>query len=201
VKILALADEEVSFIHSPTVRDRFADVDLIVSCGDLPASYLEYVVTLLNKPLVYVPGNHDPDHLVICGGVAIDGRVSVVNGLRMLGLGGSRRYKADGRHQYTEREMRWRIITSLPNMWRRTSFRRQRMDLIISHAPPRGVHDADDLVHTGFNSFHWLIRVAKPHWFLHGHCHTHRNLLPSVTRIDETQVVNVFPYRLVEVQG
>ena len=199
MRILALADEVVSFIHSPTVRDRFADIDLIVSCGDLPAAYLEYVVTLLNKPLVYVPGNHDPDQLVVTGGLSIDGRVSRAKGLCMLGLGGSYRYKADGRHQYTDAEMRWRIVKALPDLWRCTALGTRRLDLVVAHAPPRGIHDADDLAHTGFDSFRWLLRRARPRWFLHGHCHVDRNLRITETLVDETRVVNVFPYRLLEI--
>jgi Icc-related predicted phosphoesterase len=198
MKILALADEVVSFIHSPTVRDRFADVDLVVSCGDLPAAYLEYVVTLLNKPLVYVPGNHDPDHLAVTGGEPIDGRVSRVKGLSVLGLGGSLRYKADGRHQYTDGEMRWRILQTLPGLWRRTALGAHRLDLIVAHAPPRGIHDAEDLAHTGFDSFRWLLRMAKPRWFLHGHCHVDRNLRATETLVAGAHIVNVFPYRVLE---
>lgn len=34
--------------------------DAVVSCGDLPFEYLEYIVTVLSVPLLYVPGNHDP---------------------------------------------------------------------------------------------------------------------------------------------
>ena len=198
MKILALADEVVSFIHSPTVCDRFADVDLVVSCGDLPAAYLEYVVTLLNKPLVYVPGNHDPDHLVVTGGEPIDGRVTRVKGLSVLGLGGSLRYKADGRHQYTDGEMRWRIVRTLPGLWRRTALGAHRLDLIVAHAPPRGIHDAEDLAHTGFDSFRWLLRMAKPRWFLHGHCHVDRNLRATETLVAGARIVNVFPYRVLE---
>ena len=105
MKILALSDRVVSRIYSSTVREQFADVELIIGCGDLPAYYLEYVVTQLNVPLVYVPGNHDPDDLIVPGGIPADGKIVKLNGAVIVGLGGSRRYKPKGRHQYTEAEM------------------------------------------------------------------------------------------------
>src|SRR3990172_13292255 len=86
MKILALSDEEVGFIDNPRVRDSVGDVSLIVSCGDLPARYLEYVVTQLNVPLVYVPGNHDPDGLGVPGGIDVDGRVVPLPRLTIGGL-------------------------------------------------------------------------------------------------------------------
>ena len=33
--------------------------DLVLSCGDLPFDYLEYLVSRLDVPVFYVPGNHD----------------------------------------------------------------------------------------------------------------------------------------------
>ena len=110
MKILALSDSVVDQIYSAWVLERFSDVDLIVGCGDLPADYLEYVVTQLNVPLVYVPGNHDPDDYRVPGGISIDGRVEVINGVRIAGLGGSQRYKSRGRHQYTEQQMFYRMV-------------------------------------------------------------------------------------------
>jgi predicted phosphodiesterase len=59
--ILALSDEVVQVLYGANFRERYASADLIVSCGDLPPEYLEYVVSVLNVPLLYVPGNHDAD--------------------------------------------------------------------------------------------------------------------------------------------
>ena len=117
MKILALSDEVVDPIYNPAIKDQYPDVDLILGCGDLPFYYLEYVVTLLNKPLYYVPGNHDQEVQYMSdgrrvsyaeGGVNLDGRLAREGGLLLAGLGGSVRYKSDGPHQYTQVEMRLR---------------------------------------------------------------------------------------------
>jgi uncharacterized protein len=196
MKILALSDEVVPFIYSATVREHFGDVGLIVACGDLPAEYLEYVVTQLNVPLVYVPGNHDPDDYVVHGGESIDGRWQRTNGVAVAGLGGSQRYKPHGKHQYTEDEMFARaarlLLTS--RMAGRT------IDLFVAHAAPLGVHDGPDRVHAGFRAFHTFLRAGRPRLMLHGHTHVQRNLETTVTRVYNTEVINVFPYRLVELE-
>jgi predicted phosphodiesterase len=116
VKILALSDQVVPYVYSPEAKDRFRDIGLIAGCGDLPASYLEYVVSVLNAPMVYVPGNHDPDRYRVQGGVDLDASFAVFNGVAVAGLGGSPRYKEVGQHQYTEFEMDLRALRLLPRL-------------------------------------------------------------------------------------
>ncbi|HPG19135.1 MAG TPA: hypothetical protein PLG58_00925, partial [Flexilinea sp.] len=59
IKILALSDVETGLIYSERSDEYFPAVDLIVSCGDLPMSYLDYAATTLNAPLYFVLGNHN----------------------------------------------------------------------------------------------------------------------------------------------
>lgn len=196
MKILALSDETVPFIYSPAVRERFGDVRLIVACGDLPAEYLEYVVTQLNVPLVYVPGNHDPDDYIVHGGQSVDGRWERINGIAIAGLGGSQRYKPSGKHQYTDDEMFARAARLLLT----SRMAGRQIDLFLTHSAPLGVHDGPDHVHAGFRAFHTFLRTGKPRLMLHGHTHVQRNLETTVTQLYATQVVNVYPYRLMELE-
>lgn len=201
VKILAVSDRIVPFIHSSEVKRRFADVDLIVGCGDLPSHYLEYIVTQLNVPLVYVPGNHDLDQLEVPGGRDIDGQVTRERGLWIMGLGGSRRYKPAGRHQYTEAEMRARAARMLPRLamnWLRYG---RGVDLLVTHAPPRGIHDAEDPAHLGFQTFCSLLRTFKPALMLHGHMHIHHNLDTTCTHKYGTRIVNVYPHTVETIEA
>jgi len=198
MKILALSDEEVGFIDNPRVRDSVGDVSLIVSCGDLPARYLEYVVTQLNVPLIYVPGNHDPDGLGVPGGIDVDGRVVRLQGLTIGGLGGSRRYKEDGRHQYTESQMQWRVVQMAPRMILNRMRRGRGLDLFVSHAPPLGIHDGVDHAHQGFVAFRSLLAAFRPAMMLHGHSHARRNVETMDTQFLATRILNVYPFRLIE---
>jgi Icc-related predicted phosphoesterase len=188
----------VGFIYSPGIRELFGEVGLIVGCGDLSARYLEYVVTQLNVPLVYVPGNHDLDDLHVPGGRNIDGGVVRIQGLTIGGLGGSRRYKKEGEHQYTESEMQWRVVQLAPRLLLRRVFRGRGLDLFVTHAPPLGVHDGPDHAHVGFATFRSFLGAFRPGLMLHGHSHAQRNLEATDSRLQATRIVNVYPYRLLD---
>jgi Icc-related predicted phosphoesterase len=197
MRILALSDNVVSHIYSPAITQRFKDIDLIVGCGDLPAAYLEYIVTLLPAPLVYVPGNHDPDNYIVPGGIDIDGRVIEINGCWMMGLGGSQRYKRRGKHQYTEFEMCARVARLIPRLlFNRIRYGRA-LDVLITHSPARGIHDGQDVAHTGFRVFLSVIRWFLPQIMLHGHTHIMQNIEVAETEYQGCRIINVFPVRKV----
>ena len=201
MKVLALSDEKVSFIYSNTIADTYSDVDLILGCGDLPARYLEFVLTVLNVPCVYVPGNHDPDNLRVPGAINADGKIVEVKGLKIFGLGGSPRYKAKGRHQYSESQMKRRVWAHFPLIWWRSLWKQPAFDILLTHAPARGIHDDTDPVHTGFEVFLSLMEWARPKLMVHGHTHVIPNLVDTETIFRETFIVNAYPYKLIELPG
>ena len=59
MKILVLSDEPSKWLYDFYEEGRLAEYDLILSCGDLPANYLSFLVTFSKAPLLYVTGNHD----------------------------------------------------------------------------------------------------------------------------------------------
>jgi len=172
-------------------------VRLLLSCGDLPADYLEALADRFRVPLLYVRGNHDGRRGgPIPPGENIHGRVAVVAGLRVLGFEGSHWYNGEG-VQYTERQMWWRVQASRPAVWRVGG-----VDLVVTHAPPRGVHDGSDLCHIGFKAFRALIDAVRPLYLVHGH--THLDYTPRKSRITEiggTRVVNAFRSVLLTVEA
>ena len=167
MRILAIADVEEGWLYDYWDASRVAGVDLIISCGDLPAAYLEHIVTLANVPLAYVQGNHDTayDRHAPEGCVSIDGRVCDFQGLRIMGLGGSIRYN-DQVHGFTEAEMR-RRAARMTLLAQATGG----VDIVVTHAPARGYGDLDDLPHRGFEAFDTLLERTKPLYMLHGHVH------------------------------
>ena len=167
MRILAISDVPESWLWERWDRERVAGVDLIISCGDLPATYLEHIVTLANVPLLYVQGNHDTaydDHAPE-GCISIDGRLRDFCGLRIMGLGGSIRYN-DEVYGFTEAEMarkaaRMALLASATGG----------VDVIVTHAPLRGYGDLDDLPHRGFEALGRLVERTRPRYLLHGHVH------------------------------
>jgi Icc-related predicted phosphoesterase len=207
VKILAVSDEVVDRLYNSWITQNCRNIDMILGCGDLPYEYLEFLVTALNVPLLYVPGNHDPRYNEANpatraeGCMNLDRHLVQVKGLSLAGLGGSIRYKPEHSNQYTQSEMYGRVISLLPAiLWNR--FRTGKvLDIILAHSPVRGIHDDSDPAHTGFSAYLDIIRVFKPRYFLHGHTLVYKgNLLPSITQVGSTTVINVYPYRVLEVE-
>lgn len=174
----------------------FPAVDLILSCGDLPPEYLSFLTASLNAPLYYVNGNHDIRNRSKppAGCTNLHGKVVQAGGLNILGLEGARWYNG-GPFQYSEARMR-KIIRSLRGkIWRRGG-----IDIVLTHAPPRHIHDADDRCHRGFDSFRWLIDKYTPRYFIHGHIHAvFANPSERVTIVDKTAVINSYGHYLLEI--
>lgn len=167
MKVLAVADETCPAFWEYYVPGRLKEYDLIISCGDLRPDYLSFLVTAGKAPLMYVHGNHDERYAKHPpeGCDCIEDKLVVFKGLRILGLGGSCRYRP-GQHQYSEQQMRKRIKKLKWKIWWHRG-----VDIVVTHAPPQGVGDSEDFTHRGFASFLEFIDRYKPRYLLHGHVH------------------------------
>ena len=188
MKILCVADEECKALYDYYVPGKLKDYDLILSCGDLRADYLSFLVTMGRAPVYYVHGNHDTgyDKRPPEGCDCIDDKLVVYNGLRILGLGGCRWYHP-GKHQYTEQQMRRRIR----KLWWRIK-RLGGVDIVVAHAPAEGLGDMPDPAHKGFAAFLELMDKYKPMYLLHGHVHkSYGTQAPQEHTYGQTRVINV----------
>ncbi len=208
MKLLAVSDQVVDRIYTLTGQGHFAGVNLILGCGDLPYTYLEYLVSILNVPMFYVPGNHDPefDTKFVAsraeGGINLDLRSMHSRGLLIAGFGGSIRYRPDGVNQYTQVEAYQRAIGLLTGLFFNRIRYGRALDILITHSPPYGIHDDDSQAHRGLKAINWIIRWARPRYHFHGHTHFYRqNLEKSVTQVGRTTVMNVFPYKMIEFEN
>ncbi|HEU5328506.1 MAG TPA: metallophosphoesterase [Thermomicrobiales bacterium] len=208
VRILAISDRIEESFYGPLLNERYGDADLVISCGDLPAEYLDFVASSVNAPLFGVRGNHDcpPDHVVVAhdaaipGGLNLHGRVLRVAGLTLAGLEGSLRYNRSG-CQYSETEMRLLIARMTPHLlWNRLRYGRY-LDIFVTHAPPRGIQDADDPAHRGFAAFRDFLTRFRPRYHLHGHVHIYDPRTETKTRFHETVVLNVYGHREVMISN
>jgi Icc-related predicted phosphoesterase len=202
VKILAVSDQIVERLYALSSSGHFQDVELILGCGDMPYEYLEYLVTVLNVKMFYVPGNHDPRHEEAHaeGGTNLDLKVVRYNKFLIGGFGGSIRYRPDGINQYTQSEAYLRAYRLLPYLFLNRMQYGRALDILISHSPPFGIHDDKDSAHEGLKALNWLIRIARPRYLFHGHIHVYkRNLELTETNIGLTKIINVYPYKAMEV--
>ena len=189
MKILFLSDEECPALWDYYVPGRLADYQLIISCGDLKASYLSFLVTMARCPVLYVHGNHDtrygssPPEGCDC----IDGRVVEYNGVRIMGLGGCLKYHP-GEHQHTDRQMRGRILKM------RWPIRKAGgVDILVTHAPAEGLGDSEDVAHWGFPALRAFLDKYRPSYHVHGHVHmTYGQGIPRLQTYNETTIINAY---------
>lgn len=189
MRILAIADVESKLLWDYYKKGMLDGIDLIISCGDLDPRYLSFLVTMSTVPVLYVHGNHDTKYETVPpeGCTCIEDMVYVYKGIRIVGLGGSMRYKP-GDHQYTEREMYRRARRLRFQLWRHGGF-----DILVSHAPAYQLNDGMDLPHQGFKVFLSLMEKYKPKFFLHGHVHkTYGRQHKRYDRYRDTHVINAF---------
>jgi Icc-related predicted phosphoesterase len=211
IPILAVTDEMDPRIHSTTVRERLGHVAFVVSCGDLPASYLEFLADALNRPVYYVLGNHAEELTRRCAGhetcrpsgaVDIGGRVvqDPGTGLILAGFPGCLPYREHDPAQYSEREialMAWKMTPRLQLNRLRDG---RALDVLVSHAPARDVNDRADPAHRGFQSLRAFLKRWHPAYHLHGHVHLYDRSQPYRQRFADTEVINVFPFRVLDLE-
>lgn len=195
MKILVIADVESLALWDYFDRKRLEGIDLILSCGDLDPQYLSFLATFSYGPVLYVHGNHDTSYKAHPpeGCICIDDALFTYRGLRILGLGGSMRYKP-GPHQYTEAQMQLRALRLWPKIRAHHGF-----DLLLTHAPAYGQGDSAALPHRGFSTFLTLMDKYHPSYLVHGHVHLNYDpTAPRIRSYGQTTIVNAYERYVLE---
>ncbi|MDR1319318.1 MAG: metallophosphoesterase [Treponema sp.] len=198
MKILCVSDQIDPLVYSSGIKQRFGEVNFILSAGDLPMDYLDFVSSSLNKPLYFIFGNHYAEDRDGSGGVHIGTKAVREEGLLIAGLGGSMRYNR-GKNQYTESEMYLEIFKLLPRLFFNRLFHGRYLDILLTHAPPRGIHDHKDKCHTGFKAFLWFMKVFRPKYLIHGHIHLYDLSDIRSTRWCDTLVINAYSHYIIDI--
>lgn len=216
MKLLCISDQIDPLIYSAGVKERYSDVDAVLCAGDLPMEYIDFIVTTLNKPTIFVFGNHNLDdyrfyhatpenggyipdlELNHCHGAIYAGFKSIrVGNLIITGISGSMRYNK-GLSQYSERQMARHLRRlSFKLLLNRIMYGRY-TDIFLTHAPPEGIHDKDDPCHKGFRCFLKFMDTYRPKYLVHGHIHLYDIQEPRVTEYKDTTVINAFSHYVIE---
>jgi Icc-related predicted phosphoesterase len=220
MKILCVADHVDPLVYSPSVKERYADIDLVLGAGDLPMGYLGFIASSLNRPVLFVFGNHNLEDMHRFkktgqtrvhgeglelnlqhnfGSTYINMRSVRVKNLLVAGLGGSARYN-NGDNQFTERQMWWRVIRLIPKLLFNRILYGRYLDILLTHAAPYGIHDKPDPAHVGFRSFLWFMKRFQPRYLLHGHIHLYDLNAERETWYENTLVVNVYDHYVLELE-
>jgi Icc-related predicted phosphoesterase len=206
MKILCVSDQIDPIVYSPSIKTRYRDVDMVLCAGDLPLDYLDFIVSSLNRPLLFVYGNHNLEgyekyekYPGNSGLTHMGSRIKREYGLTVAGLGGSMWYNG-GKNQYSETTMFFEIIKLVPSLVINRIFRGRWLDILLTHASPRGIHDREDPCHRGFKCFLWFMKTFKPRYLVHGHIHLYDLSSVRTTVYGETLVINAYSHYLLSTE-
>ncbi|HSH04754.1 MAG TPA: metallophosphoesterase [Anaerolineae bacterium] len=210
MKVLAVSDKVLNRLYRGGIAHELGPIDLVVGCGDLPYYYLKFLASALDTRVFFVHGNHDSGAQYtydgqqlkqIPGGFDLHGRFAWERKVLFAGLEGSMWYRPNAAYMYHESQMFWEVMRLVPRlMWNRARYGRA-LDVLVTHSPPFGIHDEADVAHTGFKAFLMLMRRFRPKYLLHGHIHTHRPDVTWVTQYYGTRIINVYPYRVLDLEA
>ena len=222
MKILCVSDQVDPLVYSNNIKERYRDVDLVISAGDLPMEYLDFIVSSLNKPLLFVFGNHNLSEFgyyhkesrqdfqsmlrsagyenPACwhGATYVGFRCRKENGLLIAGVSGSLRYN-QGLDQYTDFQMKLKLYKMVPRLLLNKLKYGRYLDIMVTHAAPQGIHDKPDPCHRGFKSFLWFMKKFKPKYLIHGHIHLYDLQDVRVSKYLETTVINAYSHYILDI--
>ena len=221
LNVLCISDKVDPLIYSSNIKKRFGNIDLILSAGDLELNYYGFIVSSLNKPLLFVFGNHNLKSLhnyrkdfsnvssgdieplqniqKSYGSIYIGDKVKNIKSLIIAGLGGSKKYNG-GANQYTEFGMALKILKLIPVLLFNRIFHGRWLDILLTHAPPKNIGDKEDLCHQGFKVYRTFIKLFQPKYHLHGHIHLYDINAPRETILLNTRVINIYEHIILDIE-
>lgn len=234
MKILCVSDQIDPLVYSTQAKERFSDIDLVLSAGDLPSDYIDFIVSTLNRPTYFIFGNHNLSEFgyyhkqkphkgahptlqyestldmkgsfggIYTGFKSLKDKTLLIerpNGkkrpLLIAGASGSISYN-NGLNQYTNSQMFFKLLSLVPSLlWNKIRYGTY-LDIFLTHAAPRHIHDKEDPCHKGFDCFNWFIKKFQPVFLVHGHIHLYDMNTPRKTTVGKTTVVNAFSHTILE---
>ena len=184
MKVLVIADADPGIDVVKTIKDE--KIDIVITLGDLMGYELEGLETV-DIPKIGVYGNHDGRRYMEYFGILdLNGRTCEVGGLTFGGLEGCVEYRGHVvEPMYSQEEAR-QILEGMP-----------RVDVFVTHCPPRGINDEDDVAHQGWDGLRDYLDEKKPRVLLHGH--TYPAEWKMVREYKDTRIEYVRGYRVIEI--
>ena len=226
MKILCVSDQIDPLVYSNSARERFSDVELVLCAGDLPMEYIDFIVSTLNVPTVFVFGNHNLNefHLFHKSAATSQGGIHASMGLQsagggatyagfkavripssvpgrpllLVGASGSIKYNK-GLAQYTDSAMKLKLLRLLPRLLLNKLRYGRYLDIFLTHSPPRHLQDREDSCHRGFNCYRWFLEKFTPKYMLHGHIHLYDLQEPRTTQYHQTEIINRFSHYILDI--
>jgi uncharacterized protein len=184
MKVLALADRPASINIKDVVMAE--GIELIVTLGDLTREDLIMLEYVTDIPKIGVYGNHcSGNYMEDLGIMNMHQKIWEYGGLKFGGFEGCVRYK-ESRYapMYTQDEAN-EMMDEFPYV-----------DVFLSHCPPRGVNDLEEIAHQGFDALRSYLDTHSPKYWMHGHTYPTEDSL--ITKYRDTKVEYVFGYKIID---
>jgi len=186
MKILAISDRPPKTSIRKLVEENA--IDLICTLGDLEYFDLKELANIQNIPKLGVYGNH-------CSGAYFDDlgiknmhlQTFEYKGITFGGFEGSHRYKDDKYAKMYTQDEATELLKDYP-----------RVDVMLSHSPPLGINDDNDVAHIGFQALRDYLEQKKPKYFLHGHTYPKEG--QAITRFADTEIIYVYSDKIVTIE-
>ena len=117
--------------------------------------------------------------------------------LLIAGADGSMDYN-HGQCQFSEGQMKWKLRALAPSLLVNKIRYGKYLDIFLTHASPRKIHDKEDPCHRGFECFHNFLKKYAPTYMVHGHIHLYNQNEERVGLYYGTTVVNAFSHHVIE---
>ena len=204
MKVLSVSDKILPRLVEN--QEDFPDlegVELMLGCGDLPYYYQENIAKKLRVPLYFVRGNHDAlieygvdgERKAPRNGIDLHCKTVYRDGVILAGIEGCNRYNR-GDFQYTPSQMWEHVFRLVPKLLMNKLKYGRCLDIFVTHAAPRDIHDKPDWTHIGIKAFNWLIKTFKPKYHFHGHNHVYTDDTITETQVGKTLVINTYGYKV-----
>ena len=184
MRILAIADRNPGIDIVAVIAEHH--IEMIITLGDLERHDLLQLAQINQIPKIGVYGNHDSgNYMNELGIINMHLKTFEYNGLSFGGLQGCVRYKDNPDAIMSTQDETWEMMRDFP-----------RVDIFLTHCPPRGVNDEDEVAHQGFDALKAYVQTMAPHTLLHGHTHPTNETM--VHHLDTTAIIYVHKYKIID---
>ena len=178
MRILVIAD-----IDDLRWKGGAGKADLLIACGDVSDPVILGASEAYRCDRIFaVKGNHDSPlpfpKTIVDLHLHAEGHMGAIFG----GFNGSWKYKPRGSFLYGQDQASG-LLKDFPHV-----------DVFVSHNSPRGIHDKEDEIHTGFDALAVYICRHQPKVLIHGHQHVN-----SETEKYGTRVIGVYGHRVIDI--
>ena len=184
MKALVIADRRPEIDIAATVVNEH--IDLIITLGDLTREDILPLAGITDVPKIGVYGNHDSGtYMPELGIWNMHLMTWRYGGLTFGGFQGCVRYKENPDAIMCTQEEALALMQPFPLV-----------DVFISHCPPRGINDEEEIAHQGFDALRDYLDEEQPKLWLHGH--TYPTDETVVKQHGKTRIEYVYKQKIVE---